>query len=151
MERFHFPLEKVLRWRSLEFLREQEHLKRLINEQILLQMLAAKLSAEKAQLDLSLGTIPDLRGEDLRGLSAFALRLRRKVEELAARRTRCERDLAAQQKKYNQAKQRVRLLEQLRATKLKNWKYQEAAELERLAAESYLATWNREDWRRDEL
>jgi hypothetical protein len=145
MERFRFPLEKVLRWRSLEFLREQEYLKRLLNEQILLQMLAARLSAEKSRLDLSLGTLPDLRGEDLRGLSAYAGRLRHKVEELATRRARCERDLAGQQKKYNQAKQRVRLLEELRANKLKDWKYQEAAELEQLAAESYLATWNREE------
>lgn len=145
MDRFRFPLEKVLRWRSLEFIREQELLKRLINEQIRLQMLTAKLSAEKSQLDLSLATLPDLRGEDLRGLNAFAQRLRRQTEELATRRARSERDLAAQQKKYNLAKQRVRLLEELRASKLKNWQYQEAAELEQLASESYLATWNRED------
>jgi hypothetical protein len=151
MERFHFPLEKVMRWRSLEFLREQEHLKRLLNEQVLLQRLAAKLSAEKSELDLSLGTIPELRGGELQGLGAFALRLRRKADELAARRARCERDLAVQQKKYNQAKQRVRLLEELRARKLKDWKYQQAAELEQLAAESYLATWNRADRNRDAL
>jgi hypothetical protein len=145
MERFQFPLEKVLRWRSLEFLREQEQLKRLINEQIRLQMLAAKLNAEKSQLDLSLGTIPDLLGSDLRGLNAYALRLRRQADELATRRKRLDRDLAAQQKKYNLSKQRVRLLEELRASKLKNWNYRQAAELEQLAAESYLATWNRED------
>jgi hypothetical protein len=84
-------------------------------------MLAGKLSAEKTQLDLSLATLPGLRGEDLRGLSAFAQRLRRQTEELATRRVRSERDLAAQQKKYNLAKQRVRLLEEPRAGKLKNW------------------------------
>ncbi|MGD0434877.1 MAG: hypothetical protein ABSB86_00320 [Bryobacteraceae bacterium] len=145
MERFHFPLEKVLRWRSLEFLREQECLKRLLNEQVRLQTLAATLSAEKSKLDLSLVTLPDLRGDDLRVLSAFAIRLRRQAEELASRRARSERDLAAQQKRYNHAKQRVRLLEELRADKLKNWKYRHAVELEQLAAESYLATWNREE------
>ena len=142
---FHFPLEKVLRWRALELVREQDLLKRLIGEQINLQMAATRLSDEKSRLDMSLVTLPDLNGQDLRTMSPYALLLRRKTEELAARRGRLERDLAAQQKKYNHAKQRVRMIEELRERKFKNWKYQQATELELLAAESYLATWNRED------
>jgi flagellar biosynthesis chaperone FliJ len=59
-------------------------------------------------------------------------------------RTRCERDLALQKKKYNEAKQRLQLLEQLRERKLTEWRYEQGQALETLAAESYLSNWNRE-------
>jgi len=50
MGRFHFPLDRVIRWRSLEFSLEQAKLKRLGQEQIRLQMQAAALGAEKSKL-----------------------------------------------------------------------------------------------------
>jgi hypothetical protein len=52
--------------------------------------------------------------------------------------------LAKQRKKYSEAKRRVRLLEELRDRRLQEWKYEEAAVLEELASESFLANWNRE-------
>ncbi|HLK22683.1 MAG TPA: hypothetical protein VKT81_27245 [Bryobacteraceae bacterium] len=143
MTRFHFPLEKVLRWRTLEFSLEQAKLKRLGQEQIRLQMQAAALGAEKSKLAGSILTLPDPRGEDLRAMVEYGVALRRRAQKLADLTARSERDLAAQKKKYNEAKQRVQLLEELRDRKLTEWRYQQAQELETLAAESYLANWNR--------
>ena len=57
---------------------------------------------------------------------------------------RSERDLAVQKKRYNEAKQRLQLLEELRERKLAEWRYQQGQELETLATESYLSNWNRE-------
>jgi hypothetical protein len=88
--------------------------------------------------------MPDLRGDDLRTLTACGLRLRRNAESLAQQLLRCGRDLAAQRKKYSLAKRRVLLLEELKNRRLQEWKYQEAAQLEELASESFLANWNRE-------
>jgi len=75
---------------------------------------------------------------------ACGLRLRRNAETLAQQLLRCSRELSKQRKKYSEAKRRVRLLEELRDRRLQEWKYEEAAQLEELASESFLANWNRE-------
>jgi flagellar export protein FliJ len=141
---FHFSLEKVLRWRSVELIGEEAKLKALVQQQLHLQTLLAEVSAERSKLISSLGTMPDLRGDDLRTLTACGLRLRRNAENLAQQLLRCGRELAKQRKKYSEAKRRVRLLEELKDRRLQEWKYQEAALLDELASESFLASWNRE-------
>ena len=144
MSKFQFSLEKVLRWRSVELTGEEAKLKALVQEQLHLQTLLAEVSAERSKLISSLGTMPDLRGDDLRTLTACGLRLRRNAETLAQHLLRCGRDLAKQRKKYSEAKRRVRLLEELRDRRMQEWKYEESAQLEELASESFLANWNRE-------
>lgn len=143
MAQFHFSLEKVLRWRSLELAAEQAKLEQLIREQLRLQTMRADLSAEKSKLDCSLDTLPDLRGTDLRAVSAYSLSLKSQAENLVKLVAKCDRDLSEQKKKYRAAKQRLRLLEELRARKLEEWRVEEARQLESLATESYLAIWNR--------
>src|ERR1035438_10085812 len=110
MGRFHFPLDKVIRWRSLEFALEQAKLKRLGQEQIRLQMQAAALGAEKSRLGVTVGTLADPRGADLHSMVSYGAGLRRRAEKLTELRTRCERELALQKKKYNEAKKRLQLL-----------------------------------------
>jgi flagellar export protein FliJ len=144
MARFQFSLEKVLRWRSVELTTEEAKLKALVQEQLHLQTLLAEVSSERSKLISSLGSLPDLRGDDLRTLTACGLRLRRSAEDLAQQLLRCGRDLGVQRKKYSEAKRRVRLLEELKDRRLQEWKYQEAALLEELASESFLANWKRE-------
>jgi flagellar export protein FliJ len=142
--KFQFSLEKVLRWRGVELTSEEAKLKAMLQEQTHLQTLLAEVSAERSKLISSLGAIPDLRGDDLRTLTACGLRLRRTAENLAQQLLRCGRELAKQRRSYSEAKRRVRLLEELRDRRLQEWKYQEAALLEELASESFLANWNRE-------
>ena len=144
MAKFHFSLEKVLRWRSVELTAEEAKLKALLQQQLHLQGQLAEVSAERSKLISSLGTMPDLRGDDLRTVTACGLRLRRNAENLAQQLMRCGRDLAKQRKKYGEAKRRVRLLEELKNRRLQEWKYEEAVLLEELASESFLANWNRE-------
>jgi flagellar export protein FliJ len=144
MARFQFSLEKVLRWRAVELTTEEAKLKALVQQQLHLQTLLADVSAQRSQLISSLGSMPDLRGDDLRTLTACGLRLRRNAENLAQQLHKCGRELAKQRKKYSEAKRRVRLLEELKNRRLEEWKYEEAALLEELASESFLANWNRE-------
>jgi hypothetical protein len=141
---FHFSLDKVLRWRSLELASEEAKLEILLREQLRLQTMRADLSAEKSKLDRSLDTLPDLRGADLRAVSAYSLRLKRQAESLVQLVAKCDRDLTEQKKKYRAAKQRFRLLEELRARKFEEWRREQARELESLATESFLAIWNRD-------
>jgi len=144
MPRFQFSLEKVLRWRAVELTGEEAKLKAMVQEQLHLQTLLAEVSAERSKLISSLGTMPDLRGDDLRTLTACGLRLRRNAENLSQQLLRCSRELAKQRKKYSEAKRRVRLLEELKDRRMQEWKYEEAAQLEELASESFLANWNRD-------
>lgn len=144
MAKFQFSLEKVLRWRSVELTSEEAKLKALVQEQLHLQAQLAQVSAERSKLISSLGAMPDLRGDDLRTLTACGLRMRRTAENLAQQLLRCGRDLAKQRRTYSEAKRRVRLLEELKERRLQEWKYEEAAVLETLASESFLANWNRE-------
>jgi flagellar export protein FliJ len=144
MAQFHFSLERILRWRSVELAREQVQLQRQLQEQTKLQMFAAALGEERSKLESSLAALPDLRGQDFRAMSAFDLRLRKQISNVAQAMAKCERDLAAQKKRYNEARMRVRLLEELRERNLKRWEYEQARELESLASESYLAAWVRD-------
>jgi flagellar export protein FliJ len=144
MAQFQFSLEKVLRWRGVELTAEEAKLKAMLQVQLHLQTQLADVSAERSKLISSLGSMPDLRGDDLRTLTACGLRLRRSAETLAQRLLQCGRELTKQRKKYSEAKRRVRLLEELKDRRLQEWKYEEAAQLEELASESFLANWNRE-------
>ena len=144
MAQFHFSLERVLRWRSLELASQGAKLELLLREQLRLQTIRADLSTEKSKLDRSLDTLPDLRGADLRALSAHSLSLKRQADNLVKLLAKCDRDLSEQKKSYRAAKQRVRLLEELRARKLEEWRQEQAREQETLATESFLAVWNRD-------
>jgi len=144
MARFEFSLERVLRWRSVELAAQEAKLKQLVQEQLHLQSVLAEVSAERSKLISSLGSMPNLSGDDFRTLTACGLRLRRTAETLGQQLLRCGRDLGVQRKKYSEAKRRVRLLEELKGRRMREWKYEEAVMLEELASESYLANWNRE-------
>jgi flagellar export protein FliJ len=144
MAKFEFSLERVLRWRSVELAAEEAKLKQLVQEQLHLQSVLAQVSSERSKLISSLGSMPNLSGDDLRTLTACGLRLRRNAENLAQQLLRCGRDLGVQRKKYGEAKRRVRLLEQLKDRRMQEWKYEEAARLEEIASESFIAKWNRD-------
>jgi hypothetical protein len=144
MAQFHFSLDKVLRWRSLELASEEAKLEQQLREQLRLQTMRADLSTEKSNLDRSLDTLPDLRGADLRAVHAHSISLKRQAENLLKLVAKCDRDLAEQKKIYRAAKQRFRLLEELRARKFEEWRQEQAREQETLATESFLAIWNRD-------
>jgi len=144
MASFHFRLERVLRLRQTQLAIEEAKQKKLLQEQVKLQTFGAQVGVEKTRLSTSLGTLPDMRGEDLRAMTAYSLRLKKFAENLAAQVARCERDLAAQRKKCREAERRVRLLEELKTRKAADWRYEQDHELEVLASEAYLANWDRD-------
>lgn len=144
MAQFHFSLEKILRWRAVELAREEAKLQRLIQEKGRVEAMLARIQNERSSLPASVSVLPGLQGSDLRAAAAYSLRLRQEIEKLIETRARLQDSLAAQQKKFAAAKLRLKLLEELKARRLERWQYEEARELETLAAESYLAGWNRD-------
>ncbi len=144
MAQFHFSLEKILRWRAVELTREEAKLQRLIQEKGRVEAMLARIKNERSSIPASVSVLPGLQGSDLRAAAAYSLRLRQEIEKLIETRARLQDSLAAQQKKFAAAKLRLKLLEELKARRLERWQYEEARELETLAAESYLAGWNRD-------
>jgi len=143
MARFQFSLDKVLRWRVLELAAEEAKLKRLVQQEQHLQARRAAMSLHRTEVAESPGTMSDVTGTDLRSVTVYGLRLRREAEILALELMKCQRELAAQRKNYNEAKRRARLLEELKERKLEEWNYEQGRLLEELASESFLANWNR--------
>ena len=144
MASFRFSLEKVLRWRSIQVATEEAKLKKLLQEQLQLQKIRAEIGAEEARLASSLGTLQGLSGADLRAAHSYSLLLRKQAEKLLRHLSKVEQELTTQKAAYRQAKQRCRLLEELRSRKLAEWTYEQARELDALVSESYLANWGRE-------
>ena len=144
MAQFRFSLEKILRWRAVEFTREEVKLQRLIQEKARVETMLARVASERSGLSASVTALPGLQGGDLRAAAAYGLRLRQEVQKLTDTRARIQDSLAAQQKVFAAAKLRLRLLEELKARRLERWQYEAARQLETLAAESYLAGWNRD-------
>ncbi|HUJ49294.1 MAG TPA: hypothetical protein VLW25_03820 [Bryobacteraceae bacterium] len=144
MAQFRFSLEKILRWRAVELTREEVKLQRLIQEKARVELMLARVASERSGLSASLTALPGLQGSDLRASAAYDLRLRQEVQKLTDALARVHNSLAAQQKIFAAAKLRLRLLEELKARRLERWEYEAARQLETLAAESYLAGWNRD-------
>jgi flagellar export protein FliJ len=143
MARFQFPLERVLRWRSVELSAEESKLEQLVREHTRLQERAAEMSAEKSRIENSPESLPGLCGVDLKGMASYRLRLMGMAEDLKKSMLQCERELLAQRKKCQIAQQRVRLLEELKSRRFSEWEDEQDSQLEALASESYLALWNR--------
>jgi len=86
---------------------------------------------------------PQAEAGDLWALAAYRGRLIAELRDLAGRRAVCERQLSEQRQKTLEAQRQCRLLEKLETRRRAEWQRQADREIEDLAAESYLALWNR--------
>ncbi len=65
-----------------------------------------------------------------------------KQRQLAEAVRQCEQRLAAQRKRWTEARRRCRLLEKLKERRRAEYDYEMNRELESLASETFLARWN---------
>jgi flagellar biosynthesis chaperone FliJ len=138
---FHFRLERVLRWRAVELSLEEAKLKRHMDHCARLDAALAMVKKEIAGLPARLVSLPGIHGRDLNALASYAARLAKEREKIEHRRIDAQRELQIQIEVHRGAKQRSRLLEELRNRKRDEWTTQHNRELEALAQESYLARW----------
>ncbi len=138
---FRFRLERVLRWRGVELAVEEAKLKRLMDHCARLDAALAMVKKEIAGLPARLISLSGIRGADLNALASYAARLAKEREKIEQRRTDAQREMQSQIEVHRMAKQRTRLLEELRNRKRDEWTTQHHRELEALAQESYLARW----------
>ncbi len=86
-----------------------------------------------------------IQGMELRALTGFKSRVAGERQTLQSNRAKCEAQIAEQRARLLKARKDCRVLEKLKETRKKEWKYQGDREVEETAAESYISNWRREN------
>ena len=141
MTSFHFRLERVMRWRSLELATEEAKLKRLMQQAAAIESTLVRIQDAISDIPVQIAVLPDLMGRDLSSVSAYAQHLTRERATTIQRRRDKQREIATQAEVHRAAKQRFQLLEELRRRRLSEWQRETNVQLDYLAHESYLARW----------
>jgi flagellar export protein FliJ len=144
MRAFEFPLRRVLEWRRTQFELEENKLRQLAATLEELRLAAVRLDLVKGRAEVAVRQSAVVEACDLWALAAYRQRLIAELKALALRRTACQREVDAQRQKVMEAQRQCRLLEKLEQRRRAEWSWAADREMENLAAESFLALWNRQ-------
>lgn len=142
MTAFQFRLERVLHWRAIELAAEEAKLKRMMDEEARVAAALAEIRKEISGIPARLAELDALCGSDLNRTSAYAFRLANECTRLGERRREHQRMIGEQMEIHRKAKQRHRLLEELRSRRHNEWQMETLRQLDEIAHESYLARWS---------
>jgi flagellar export protein FliJ len=144
MRAFEFPLRRVLEWRKTQFELEENKLRHIAASLEELRLAAVKLDLVKSRAEVAVRQSAVVEAADLWALAAYRQRLLAELKALALRRTVCQQELDAQRQRVVEAQRQCRLLEKLEQRRQAEWSKAADREMENLAAESFLALWNRQ-------
>jgi len=142
MTAFQFRLERVLHWRAIELAAEEAKLKRMMEEEARLAAALAEIRKTISEIPTRLSELQALSGSDFNRTAGYAIRLSNECTRLQDRRRAQQRMIAEQMEVHRKAKQRHRLLEELRSRRHNEWKMETLRQLDEIAHESYLARWS---------
>jgi hypothetical protein len=143
MHSFQFRLDRVLDWHGHQYHVEQARLAVAMAAQEKAHQKLAKFHAECLAVERDVIGRREIAARDFHALGLFRLRARQVELELMQETQRAETAVRDQMQRVQDAQRRVRLLEKLRDRRLAEHKYLEEKELEELAAEAFLAKWDR--------
>jgi len=143
MPAYQFSLRRVLEWRRTQLGLEEGKLRQLAAGIQELVLAAARVDLAKGRAEQAVSQAPAVEAGDLWALAAYRQRLIAELQALAARKKAAEQRLAEQRQRVLEAQRQCRLLEKLEERRRAEWGRAADRELENLAAESFLAAWNR--------
>jgi serine phosphatase RsbU (regulator of sigma subunit) len=143
MRSFKFPLERVLDWYGNQFHLEQTRLATAMASLHAIEQSIARFHAECLGVERDIIGRRDIPGRDFAALGLYRLRAKKLEQEFSRELQRREQAVRDQMQRVQEAQRRVRLIEKLRERRLEEHQYLEAKELENLAAEAFLARWDR--------
>ncbi len=143
MRRFRFRLESVLGWRLIQLELEETKLQRLLEELRGLESRQAALEVAKAEAERSVLSLQVVEAQELRALEAHRLHLASEKARLREQQADCAARIAAQRDAVRKAEQNLRLLEKIKQRRFAEWAREVDKEQESLAAEVFLARWQR--------
>lgn len=141
MSKFQFNLERVLQWRALQLTLEEAKLKRMLDELQFAELNMNRVRQEIIESNLAVSKLDGIHGIDLNLMAEHRHLLTKELSVLRQRLIEKRKLTEAQVAKHRDAKQRHRLLEELRTKRHSEWQAQMMRELDELAHDSYLARW----------
>jgi flagellar export protein FliJ len=143
MQRFVFPLEKLLSLRCSQLSLEEAGLQGLYGERAAIEAACRDLqhSDRAAARDVLAGE--GVSGAELNGLAQYHQHVRQRLAGLDARRKDCAARITAQRQRVLELDRARKLLERLKERKLEEWQYETNREIEGTAGELFLAGWQR--------
>lgn len=143
MRAFTFSLRQALAWRRTQLELEENKLRELAARLEELALAATRLDLVKSRAEIAVRQSAVIEAGDLWALAAHRQRLIAELQALALRRIAGEQQVSAQRQRVLEAQRLCRLLEKLEQRRRAEWRQAEERELDSLAAESFLAIWNR--------
>src|SRR5580692_8054977 len=143
MSGFRFSLEKALDLRRLQLELEESRFQQQAAALLELDRMRDHMRASRAHAEAQVRAGGSAQGLDLAALGAFRLHVQAKEKALAQRRVEGEKKLEERRNAMLEARRRCRLLERLKERRKAEWDTAFNRELEAVAAESFLAQWNR--------
>jgi hypothetical protein len=139
MQRFHFPLERVRRWRAGQAGLEELKLEQLRERLAQLREEKRAVETERTQSEREVLEQPSIQATHLQSLDAYRLHARDKIRGIENREREVEVQAERQRQRVVETRRDAELLERLKRKALQEWQAAADREQENLATELYLA------------
>ncbi|MGA2881782.1 MAG: hypothetical protein ABSG13_22755 [Bryobacteraceae bacterium] len=143
MKRFHFPLERVRRWRDGQASLEEMKLEQLRGNASALREQRQNIVLERARSEQEVLGQLRMEGTELQSLDSYRLYIRSKIRDIENRERQVGVQVEQQRQTVIQARRQAELLERLKRKALDEWQAANDREQESFAAELHLARWTR--------
>jgi hypothetical protein len=143
MSGFRFSMEKALELRRSQLELEESRFQQQGAALVELDRLRDGVRTARANAEAQVRAGGTAHGSDLAALGAFRLHVQAQEKLLAQRRVEAEKKLEERRNAMLEARRRCRLLERLKDRRKSEWDAAFQRGLEEVAAESFLAQWNR--------
>lgn len=141
MKRFHFPLDRVRRWRQEQAALEELKLERWYAQMAVLSEARARVEKERAASEREVLGQASVEAGELQALNAYRLHVRAKIQGIERRRGEVTAEIGKQRQRVIEARRRAELLERLKTRMFDTWQAAADREEEAVAGELYLAKW----------
>lgn len=139
MKRFHFPLERVRRWRAEQADLEELKLEQLASELNRIRQQKRCIENDRLSNEKEILTQTSIPATDLQNLDDYRVFTRNRIQDAENRERKAEALMIEQRQRVIEARRRAELLERLKRKALEEWEAANDREQEGLAAELYLA------------
>ncbi|HMD49758.1 MAG TPA: hypothetical protein VKG79_11695 [Bryobacteraceae bacterium] len=139
MKRFHFPLDRVRRWRSEQASVEEMKLGQLGDRLAALGEAKRCVQLARTQSEQEVLGQPFIEAYEVQSLEDYRIHTRFQIRDIENQQRQCEEQIVVQRQRVIEARQKAELLEKLKQKALAEWLVANNREEEALATELFLA------------
>src|SRR5271169_5724190 len=143
MKRFHFPLDRVRRWRAEQATLEELKLEQLVDHLTRLRLEKRGIESARTLSEQEVLGQPSIEATELQSLDAYRLHTRNQIRDIENREREAGAAVARQIERVIEARRQAELIERLKQKAFNEWQTASDREQENLAGELYLAKFAR--------